>query len=221
MDQGKVMNNRSSELSLMRYTIFDIPILRHVLQGLSILFLKIFGWSREGKLPDIPKYVLVAAPHTSNWDFPIAMAIMLSFKMKLSWLGKESLFLWPFSGFFKFLGGIPIKRSQPGDVVAQSIQAFKDRVKMVMVIAPEGTRKKVMHWKTGFYYIAQGANVPIVLSFLDYFRKVGGFGPTLTQTSKIELDMKTIREFYENITAKIPDQSTPATTTALKGKERG
>jgi len=215
------MGLKSSELSLMRYTIFDIPILRHLLQGLSIIFLKIFGWRREGKLPDIPKYVMVAAPHTSNWDFPIAMAFMFSFKMKLSWLGKDSLFRWPFGGFFKFLGGIPIKRSQPGDVVAQSVQAFKDRVKMVMVIAPEGTRKKVMHWKTGFYYIAQGANIPIVLSFLDYFRKVGGIGPTIAQRSNIELDMKTIREFYENITAKIPDQSTPATTSVPTGKERG
>lgn len=206
------MTNKVSELSLIRYTVFDVPILRNLLQGLSILFLKLCGWSRVGRLPDIPKYVMIAAPHTSNWDFPIAMAFMFAFKMKLSWLGKDSLFRWPFGGFFKFLGGIPINRSQPGDVVAQSVRAFKDRVKMVMVIAPEGTRKKVGHWKMGFYYIAQGANVPIVLSFLDYFRKVGGFGPTLKQTSNIELDMKTIREFYEKITAKIPDQSTPAMT---------
>jgi 1-acyl-sn-glycerol-3-phosphate acyltransferase len=194
----------------MRYTIFDIPVLRYVLQGFSLLVLRIFGWRREGRLPDIPKFVMVAAPHTSNWDFPIAMAFMFSFKMKLNWLGKDSLFRWPFGGFFKFLGGIPINRSKSGDVVAQAIQAFKDRLKMVMVIAPEGTRKKVNHWKTGFYYIAQGADVPIVLSFLDYFRKVGGFGPTLTKTGDIELDLKTIREFYDKITAKIPDQSAPA-----------
>jgi 1-acyl-sn-glycerol-3-phosphate acyltransferase len=206
------MNKNISELSLMRCTIFDVPVLRHMLQGLSILFLKTFGWRREGRLPDIPKFVMVAAPHTSNWDFPIFMAFMFSFKMKPSWLGKDSLFRWPFGGFFKFLGGIPITRSQPGDVVAQSVQAFKDRVKMVMVVAPEGTRKKVRHWKTGFYYIAHGANVPIVLSFLDYFRKTGGFGPTIMQTGNIEIDMKTIRDFYDKITAKIPDQSTPAAT---------
>lgn len=206
------MKGKFSELSLMSYTIFDIPVLRNVLQGLSILFLRIFGWRREGTAPDIPKYVMVAAPHTSNWDFPVAMAFMFSFKMKLNWLGKDSLFRWPFGGLFKFLGGIPINRSQSGDVVAQSVQAFKDRTKMVMVIAPEGTRKKTMHWKTGFYYIAQGANIPIVLSFLDYFRKTGGFGPTLIQTGNIEHDMKTIRNFYENITGKISDQSTLATT---------
>jgi 1-acyl-sn-glycerol-3-phosphate acyltransferase len=191
----------------MRYTIFDVPVLRNVLQALSIIILRIFGWRREGRLPDIPKFVMIAAPHTSNWDFPIALAVMFAYKMNLNWLGKESLFRWPFGGFFRWLGGVPINRSKQGDVVAQSIKAFKDRVKMVMVIAPEGTREKTRYWKTGFYHIANGANIPVVMGFLDYVRKVGGIGPSFMPTGNIDIDMRSIQEFYANITGKFPEKS--------------
>ncbi|MCX5839970.1 MAG: lysophospholipid acyltransferase family protein [Deltaproteobacteria bacterium] len=194
----------------MRYTIFDIPILRDVLQGLSICILRICGWRRKGRLPDIPKYVMIVAPHTSNWDMPIGMAIVFALKLKLNWLAKESLFRWPFGGLIRWLGGIPINRSKSCDVVARSIQTFKDKRKMVMVVAPEGTRKKANYWKTGFYHIAIGANVPIVMGFIDYARKVGGIGPTLIPTGNIEFDMQKIRCFYDEITGKIPDRSTPA-----------
>lgn len=191
----------------MSYTIFDVPVLRDVLQALSIIILRIFGWRREGRLPDIPKFVMIAAPHTSNWDFPIALAVMFAYKMNLNWLGKESIFRWPFGGFFKWLGGVPINRSKQGDVVAQSIKAFKDKVKMVMVIAPEGTREKTKYWKTGFYHIANGANIPIVMGFLDYVRKVGGIGPSFIPTGNIDIDMRSIHEFYANITGKFPEKS--------------
>jgi len=197
----------------MHHTIFDIPVLRNFLQAFSIIILRIFGWRREGRLPDIPKFVMIAAPHTSNWDFPIALAVMLAYKMNPNWLGKESLFRWPFGCFFKWLGGIPINRSKPGHVVAQSIKAFKNKVKIVMVIAPEGTRKKTRYWKTGFYHIASGANIPIVMGFLDYVRKVGGIGPSFIPTGNIEIDMKSIQEFYANITGKFPDKSMPAMIT--------
>lgn len=194
----------------MRYTIFDIPILRNVLQLLAIIVLRIFGWRRAGQVPDAPKFVMIAAPHTSNWDFPVGLAIILAFKAKMYWLGKEPIFRWPFGTFFKWLGGIPVSRSKSGDVVAQSVQAFNEQVRMMMVVAPEGTRKKANHWKTGFYYIAMGANVPLVMGFVDYVRKEGGFGPTLMPTGDIEADMEKIRAFYDNITAKNPDKSTPA-----------
>ena len=195
----------------MRYTIFDIPILREVLQLLAIIILRIFGWRRAGQVPDYPKFVMIAAPHTSNWDFPVGLAIILAFKVKMYWLGKEPIFKWPFGAFFKLLGGIPVIRSRSGDVVAHMLQVFKEQPRMIMVVAPEGTRKRVSHWKTGFYYMAIGANVPIVMGFIDYVRKRGGFGPTVMPTGNIEADMEKIRAFYENITAKIPDKSTPAT----------
>jgi 1-acyl-sn-glycerol-3-phosphate acyltransferase len=194
----------------MRYTIFDIPILRNLLHIISIAVLRIFGWHRSGKLPNIPKFVMIAAPHTSNWDFPITLALAFAFKMNFNWFGKDSLFRWPFGGIFKWLGGIPINRTKSGDVVTHMIRVFKEKAYMILVIAPEGTRKKVRHWKTGFYHIALGANVPIVLGFLDYVRKAGGFGPTLMPTGNIEYDMEIIRVFYETITGKAPEKSTPA-----------
>ena len=194
----------------MRYTIFDIPILRDVLQVFAIIIMRIFGWRRAGQVPDYPKFVMIAAPHTSNWDFPVGFAIILAFKVKIHWLGKEPIFKRPFGAFFKWLGGIPVSRSRPGDIVAHMIQVFKEQPRMIMVVAPEGTRKRVSYWKTGFYYMAVGANVPIVMGFIDYERKRGGFGPTLMPTGNIEADMGKIRAFYENIAAKMPDKSTPA-----------
>jgi 1-acyl-sn-glycerol-3-phosphate acyltransferase len=201
----------------MRFTIFDGHIIRNVLQGLSIVVLSIFGWRKEGNMPDIPKFVLIAAPHTSNWDFPIGMAVMLAFKLEFNWLGKDSLFRWPFGGFYKWFGGIPINRSESGDVVAQSVRAFKDKGKMVLVVAPEGTRKKAKYWKTGFYHIANGANIPIVMGFLDYVRKVGGFGPTLMPTGDIEFDMKSIHDFYATVTGKYPEKSASAMIASKNG----
>jgi 1-acyl-sn-glycerol-3-phosphate acyltransferase len=201
----------------MRYTIFDIPILRNVLQLLAIIVLRTFGWRRAGRVPDAPKFVMIAAPHTSNWDFPVGLAIMFAFKVKFCWLGKEAIFKRPFGPFFKWLGGIPVNRTTSGDVVAQTVQAFKEHERMIMVVAPEGTRKRSNHWKTGFYYIASGANVPVVLGFIDYLRKDGGFGPTIMPTGNIEKDMIKIRAFYQNITAKMPDKSTPAMISGRNG----
>ena len=202
----------------MGYTIFDIPILRNLLQVLSIVVLRSLGWRRSGQLPKIPKFVVIAGPHTSNWDFPIGLAIVFAFKMKMNWLGKDSLFRWPFGSFFKWLGGIPINRSKSGDIVAQMIKTFRENAKMIMVVAPEGTRKKVKYWKTGFYRIAQGADVPIVMGFIDYVRKLGGFGPALMPCGDIESDIEKIRAFYDNVTGKIPDKSTPATIAPQSGR---
>ncbi|HOD36706.1 MAG TPA: lysophospholipid acyltransferase family protein [Syntrophales bacterium] len=197
------------------YTIFDIPVLKDILRGLAILYLKMIGWRREGSLPDIPKYVLIVAPHTSNWDFPIGLAFAFDLKLRGYWLGKDSLFRWPFHGFVRWLGGIPIDRSRSSDVVAQIVQIFKERKNLTMVVAPEGTRKKVAHWKSGFYHIARGADVPIVLAFIDYLRKAGGIGPVFKPTGIIETDMEFIRSFYEKVTGKYPEkQCIPSFTPA-------
>lgn len=194
----------------MYNTIYDIPILRNLLQFFSLCILKIIGWKKSGQIPNIPKFVLIAAPHTSNWDFPVTLAIIFAFKIRLNWLGKESLFRWPFGILFRWLGGIPVNRSKSGDVVAHTIQTFKEKARFIMMLAPEGTRKKVTYWKTGFYHIANGAKVPIVMGFLDYVKKVGGIGPIFMPTGNIEADMEKIRAFYANIKGKIPDKSAPA-----------
>jgi 1-acyl-sn-glycerol-3-phosphate acyltransferase len=194
----------------MHYTIFDTPILTKILNELSKIILRICRWRKAGRLPGISKYVMIIAPHTSNWDMPVGLVIALSLGLKLKWLAKKALFRWPFGCFIKWLGGIPIDRSKSSNIVAQSIQTFQESNELVLVVAPEGTRRKTNYWKTGFYHIASGANVPIVMGFIDYARKEGGIGPTMLPTGDIEFDMQKIRLFYDNLTGKIPDKSTPA-----------
>jgi 1-acyl-sn-glycerol-3-phosphate acyltransferase len=194
----------------LNYTFFDVPLLRTLLRICAVFYLKLTGWKREGQAPSHDKYVVIAAPHTSNWDFPICLAILLSFKIKPCWMGKSGMFRWPLGRFFRLLGGIPIDRSKSNNVVEQSIEAIKRRMKMVLVISPEGTRKKVAYWKTGFYHIAHSAKIPIALGFLDYGRKAGGFGQVFYTTGNIEADMRAIKKFYMRITAKYPEKSSLA-----------
>ena len=169
---------------------------------MSLLFLKILGWRVEGEIPDIKKFIIIAAPHTSNWDFPISLAFAFALKIKIYWMGKAAMFRWPFGAACRWLGGIPIDRSRSHNVVEQCVRVFKDRDKLIMVIPPEGTRQKVSCWKTGFYHIAREANVPIVLGFLDYRRKIGGIGPIFYPTGRIESDMREIKAFYSTIAGK-------------------
>lgn len=191
----------------MHYTIFDTPVFSPTLRRWAALFLRVFGWRMEGQFPDISKCVMIAAPHTSNWDLPIMLFFAFAFNTKLYFMVKDAVFFWPFGRFFRWLGGIPIDRRKPNGVVAQSVQAFHDNEELVLVVPPAGTRSKVRYWKTGFYRIAEGAGVPIVLGFLDYGRKVGGVGPVVIPTGDIEADMETIRSFYDGITAKYPERS--------------
>jgi len=191
----------------MRYTIFDTPVISPLMRGLAFAFLKVFGWRLEGRLPDVNKLVVIAAPHTSNWDLPILLSLAFALKAKASWLGKHTLFRWPFGFLFRWMGGIPVYRSASQNVVAQSVEMFRNSEKLILAIPPEGTRGKVSHWKTGFYYIALGAEVPISLGFMDYKRKASGLGPTLYPTGDIEADMEIIRNFYANVTGKYPDKA--------------
>ena len=194
----------------MHRTVFSTPVIKPLLYWISLGFLKVIGWRKEGKLPDINQYVVIAAPHTTNWDFPITLALAFSFKCNVYWMGKDTLFKPPFGAIMKFLGGVPIDRSTSSNLVEQSIQAFGQNNKLVLVIPPEGTRKNVRYWKTGFYYIANGANVPIVMGFLDYKRKVGGIGHIFQPTGNIDTDMVAIQFFYANISGKYPEKSSLA-----------
>ncbi|MEE8389706.1 MAG: 1-acyl-sn-glycerol-3-phosphate acyltransferase, partial [Anaerolineae bacterium] len=141
----------------------------------------------------------------SSWDFPFYLAMTFAFGIKCVWMGKVSLFRPPFGAIFTWLGGISIDRNSRHSVVEQAVQAFQCREEMVLGIAPEGTRKKADYWKAGFYHIAMGANVPVAFAFLDYGRKITGFGPTLMPTGDIQADMEIIRDFYKDITAKSPE----------------
>lgn len=192
----------------MRRTIFDTPVINQVLYFLALTYLWIFQWKKEGQVPDVPKFVMIAAPHTSNWDLPLTLILSLAFRMKVFWLGKHTIFRPPFGSLFKWLGGIPVDRRQANDLVTQCVHTFKSSARMIMIIPPEGTRSKVRYWKTGFYYIAHGAGVPIALGYIDYKLKAGGIGPAVTTTGNIEADMVKIREFYADVTGKNPHQWT-------------
>jgi len=191
----------------MRYTLFDTPVISPLLRGLAFSFLKVFGWRLEGRLPDVDKLVVIAAPHTSNWDLPVLLSLAFALGVKACWLGKHTLFRRPFGFLFRWMGGIPVYRSASQNTVAQSVEMFRNSEKLILTIPPEGTRSKVSHWKTGFYYIALGAEIPIAMAFIDYKRKASGVGPTLYPTGNIEADMEVIRNFYANVTAKYPDKA--------------
>ena len=170
------------------------------------LLLTLFGWRMVGQPPDAPKYLIVFAPHTSNWDLPIGYVVARAFKLAPSWIGKHVLFRPPFGRLFRWIGGIPVDRRSRNNAVEQVVQAFNDRERVVLAITPEGTRKKTSHWKTGFYYIALGAQIPMQLAFLDYRRKIGGFGPLIMPSGDIDADLSIMRGFFSGIAGKYPDQ---------------
>lgn len=187
-------------------TVFDTPVVSHLMYAASWVLLRLTGWRTHNAPPDIPKYVIAGAPHTSNWDFVYAIAFAFVFKIRIFWMGKSSLFRFPFGPYFRWMGGIPIDRSKPHGVVAQTIEKIKNADRLILVVAPEGTRKSVPKWKTGFYHVARGANVPIVLAFLDYKKRTGGFGPVFTPTGDIDADMREIRSFFATISGRHPSQ---------------
>lgn len=202
---------------IMQTTVHETPIIKNLMRWVSLIFFRLTGWKEEGQRPDITRYVIIAAPHTSNWDFVYTMCLAFILRIKPLIMMKGTWFRWPLGPFFRWLGALPIDRAKSHNVVAQSIEAFQANPHMVMLVPPSGTRRQVMYWKTGFYYIARGAHVPIVLGYLDYRRKAGGIGPIVHPTGNIEADMKTIRNFYADIPGKFPHR---ARTSMMISKSR-
>ncbi len=192
----------------MHLTIFDTPVVNTVLRALSIAFLKLTGWKVEGQLPpDCQKCVMIAAPHTSNWDLPYTLMVAFSLGLKPYWMGKRQLFGFPFRHTMMWLGGISVSRETANNMVAASIEAIKAaQGPLQLIVPPEGTRNKTRYWKTGFYYIAVGAQVPIVMAYMDYRHKRSGLGPVFVPTGDIEVDMDNIKAFYAPFTGKNADQ---------------
>lgn len=177
-----------------------------MLRLLARLFLFATGWKPEGALPGIPKYVLIAAPHTSNWDLAFLLAFAELHRVRISFMMKHTVFRGPFGPLFRSLGGIPIRRHERANLVGQMVAAFAARDRLALVVPAEGTRSRVDVWKSGFYHIARQARVPIVLGYLDYRRRRGGFGPALAPTGRVREDMDAIREFYADKTGKHPER---------------
>ncbi|MEG0821204.1 MAG: lysophospholipid acyltransferase family protein [Burkholderiaceae bacterium] len=195
----------------MHPTIFDTPLVNTILRGMSIAFLKLAGWKIEGKLPaGAQKCVVIAAPHTSNWDLPYTLMCAFVLRMRIYWMGKASIFKFPFGALMRWMGGIAVDRSQSNNLVEASAQAIRQADgALQLVVPPEGTRSKVRYWKTGFYWIAVSAQVPIVLAYLDFDRKVAGLGPTIHPSGDIERDMEVIKAFYAPMQGKHADKFHP------------
>lgn len=188
----------------MHHTIFDTPLVRPAMAAICRLGLWLAGWKLKGDFPDIPKYVLIAVPHTSNWDFPVALGLIFAGGARSYWMGKHTIFNFPFGTIMRWLGGVPVDRRQAGKLVQQVITAFEERDNFVITIPPEGTRQKVADWKTGFYHIAVGAKVPIVLGYLDFQNKLGGCLGVFHPTGDIASDLPKIQAFYQGIQGKRP-----------------
>jgi 1-acyl-sn-glycerol-3-phosphate acyltransferase len=173
-----------------------------------VTWFKFQGWTVEGTAPFPRKFVVIAAPHTSNWDFVYFLGAADGLNLSLSFMGKASLFRWPFGGAMRELGGIPVDRSHKNNAVDATIAEFAKRDEFMITIAPEGTRSKAGKWKTGFYHIAVGAKVPMVLGLMDYRRKVVGLGPAIMPTGDYDADMVELAKFYNACTPKFPERAT-------------
>jgi 1-acyl-sn-glycerol-3-phosphate acyltransferase len=176
-----------------------------VLSRLSLWILNTLGWTIQAELPDIKKYVVIAAPHTSNWDFPVGILAARAINLETHWMGKHTLFRWPFGWFFRALGGTPVYRHRDQDSIRQMADLFGCSEQLVLALAPEGTRSKTDHWKTGFHYIARAANVPIVMAYLDFGHKQVGTSDLFYPSEDIEADFVQIRHFYKDRIGKNPE----------------
>jgi len=180
----------------MKTTIFNTPILSTFYHYLAKIIMRLVGWRIEGELSDLPKYVLIGAPHTSNWDFVLFLGVIFTLRANVRFMGKAELFRNPFGWFFRYCGGIPVDRKKPTGLVEQMVKASNESDKFILTITPEGTRHHVTEWKRGFYHIAKSAGIPIVMAVVDGRHKTVRIGPVFHPTEDIEADMKAIQGVF-------------------------
>jgi 1-acyl-sn-glycerol-3-phosphate acyltransferase len=173
--------------------------------------LRLAGWQFEGEKPPEKKYVVLAFPHTSNWDGLLLIALTQSIGLTMSWMIKNDWVKGPMGTMLRKVGAVAIDRSGAHNVVQEMIDELRKRDELVLVIPPEGTRRRAETWKSGFYHIARGANVPVVPGYLDYRRKRGGLGPAIHLTGDVKADMDAIRAFYAKMGAQglVPEYVSP------------
>ena len=185
----------------------ELPQKRNAfLKLLASAVLKWMGWKITGPFPNVAKAVVIAAPHTSNWDFVIGIAAKLKLQLHIHWLGKHTLFRKPFAPLFEWLGGTPVDRSSSRGIVQQTIELFNSKGQFLLGLSPEGTRKKVDRWKTGFYNIAKGAGVPIVPVAFDYREKCVVIGAPLYPSDSMEQDFARLVSFYAEREGRYPEK---------------
>ena len=165
------------------------------------------GWRTRGALPADPKFVIMGASHTSNWDFLVFLGAVHASGRRVRFIGKNSLFAWPIGGFMRALGGVPVDRTAPQDMVSQIVAQFDAHDEFLLVIAPEGTRSATTRWRTGFYQIALRARVPIVCAGPDYPSKLAVFGPVIHPTGSYDADMAPAWPFFRSLRPKHPERA--------------
>ena len=177
-----------------------------MLQFFASALLRLFGWNVIQGLPKFNKYVLIGAPHTSNWDFFVGMMAALAIGLRFKWLAKHTIFKNPLGPILKFFGGIPVDRRVRSSVIEKMTEMFNNSERLVLGITPEGTRSKTEYWKSGFYYIALNAKVPIAFAYLDYENKKIGIGDHFIPSGDINTDMQIIKKFYSDLKGKRPEK---------------
>lgn len=192
-----------------------------MLSSIARLLLRIGGWTLVGDHPSVPKAVIIAAPHTSNWDGIWGLIAKVALDIEVHFFGKDTLFWFPLGTLLRGMGGVPLDRANPGSSVDKAIRGFRRADRYYFAMSPEGTRRNKPYWKTGFYRIAIGAGVPVVLAFFDYDRRRLGVGPTVALCGDPEQDLATIRAFYdEHARPKHPGQMGPVAFDPERGLPR-
>jgi 1-acyl-sn-glycerol-3-phosphate acyltransferase len=188
---------------------------------LAGFILKLFGWKIEADDPfTIRKAVIIMAPHTSYWDFPIGRLALLARKISIKTMIKKESFYFPLGIVLRAFGGIPVDRTNSQKVVKSITDQFHKEDEFILLITPEGTRKFNKRWKKGFYFIAQTAEVPIIIGYLDYSKKVAGLGPVIFPSGDYEEDLKKIQEFYHDKVARHPEQFNLSAMYRKEGSEK-
>jgi 1-acyl-sn-glycerol-3-phosphate acyltransferase len=161
--------------------------------------LRMLGWRIEGDIPDHPKFVIIAAPHSSNWDFVVGIAAKLALRLRVLWLGKDSLFRFPTGVLMRALGGMPVDRSSSNAVVSTVIEEFARHDRLIVALAPEGTRKRVERWRTGFYHMAHGASVPILTVALNWGARAIQIGQPFHTTGNVDADLAVLQARFADV----------------------
>ena len=180
-------------------TIFNTPVLSGLFHLLARAIMGLVGWRVTGKLPDLPKFIMIGAPHTSNWDFILFLGVIFTLRADVRFMGKIELFRPPHGWFFRYCGGVPVDRKKSTGLVDQMVDAANQAERFILTIAPEGTRHHVAEWKRGFYHIAKGAGLPIVTAKVDGKNKTMRVGDIFHLTEDMEADMKSIQEMFKGM----------------------
>ena len=195
----------------MQRTIFNTPLVTPLLRQLAKLLLKLHGWRvvADQSALKLKKYVLLGAPHTTNWDGYYFILTALKLGIVPQWMGKDKLFKFPLGGAMRWFGGIAVDRSKANNLVEATVDQFNTASSLVIAIPPEGTRGMAERWKTGFYHIARGAAVPVVCGFINFAKKEVGLGPALEMSENLAAELARFRDFYADKIGKFPEHYTP------------